>query len=116
MRTDGPEGMPTMSDDPFAVLGLDENADDDAIRRRYLALVRDWPPDREPERFQALRRAYEAVSDQRKRLEWRLLHTSSAALSRLKLRCLAAPDAERHRPSQATVTALLLDGLRPADL
>ena len=32
------------------------------IKRRYLALVRAWPPDREPEKFQALRRAYEAVS------------------------------------------------------
>lgn len=104
-----------MSDDPFAVLGLDENADDDAIKRRYLALVRAWPPDREPERFQALRRAYEAVSGQRERLEQKLLHTSSAALSRLKLHCLATPGSEHRRPSQATMAALLLDGLPQAD-
>ena len=57
-----------MSDDPFAVLGVDETADDEAIKRRYLALVRAWPPDREPEKFQALRRAYEAVSGRRERL------------------------------------------------
>jgi len=104
-----------MSDDPFAVLGLDENADDDAIKRRYLALVRAWPPDREPERFQALRRAYEAVSGQRERLERKLLHTSTAALSRLKLHCLAAAGGKRVRPSPATMTALLLDGLQQAD-
>lgn len=104
-----------MSDDPFAVLGVDENADDDAIKRRYLAMVRAFPPDRAPERFQALRRAYEAVSGQRERLEQKLLHTSSAALTRLKLHCLTAAGSERHRPSSASMTALLLDGLRQAD-
>jgi hypothetical protein len=104
-----------MSDDPFAVLGLDENADDDAIKRRYLALVRAYPPDREPERFLVLRRAYEAVSGERERLERKLLHTSTAALSRLKLHCLAAPGGERRRPSPLAMTALLLDGLQQTD-
>jgi DnaJ domain len=104
-----------MSDDPFAVLGLDESADDDAIKRRYLALVRAHPPDREPEHFLVLRRAYEAVSGERERLERKLLHTSTAALSRLKLHCLAAPGGERRRPSPAAMTALLLDGLQQID-
>lgn len=104
-----------MSDDPFAELGVDENADDEAIKRRYLALVRAYPPDREAERFQAFRRAYEAISGQRQRMERKLLHGSGAALSRLKRQCLATPDAQRHRPSQATMMALLLDGLRQAD-
>jgi len=113
-----------MNDDPFAVLGVDETADDEAIKRRYLALVRAHPPDREPERFQVLRRAYEAVSGQRERLERKLLHTSSAVLTCLKLHCLATPGSEGRRasqaappqaaPSQATVTAVLLDGLQQA--
>jgi curved DNA-binding protein CbpA len=55
--------------DPFTVLGVGEDAGDDQIKQRYLALVRAFPPDREPERFQAYRAAYEAVRDQRKRLE-----------------------------------------------
>ena len=59
--------------DPFTVLGVDERADDSTIRRRYLALVREFPPDREPERFQDYRAAYEALSDERKRLEMTLL-------------------------------------------
>lgn len=104
-----------MSEDPFAALGLDENADDDAVKRRYLALVRAYPPDREPERFQALRQAYEAVRGQRERLERKLLHTSTGALSRLKLHCLSAPGGKRRRPSPAALTALLLDGLQRAD-
>ena len=104
-----------MNDDPFAVLGLDESDDDDAIKRKYLALVRIYPPDREPERFQLVRRAYEAVGDERGRLRQKLLHTSGAALSRLKLHCLAAPNADRRRPSQAAMTALLVDGLTAAE-
>ncbi len=104
-----------MSEDPFAALGLGENADDDAVKRRYLALVRAYPPDREPERFQALRQAYEAVRGQRERLERKLLHTSTAALSRLKLHCLSAPGGKPRRASPAALTALLLDGLRQVD-
>ena len=54
-----------MTTDPFAELGVDENAGDEAIKQRYLALVRAHPPDREPDRFQAYRRAYEAVRGER---------------------------------------------------
>ena len=57
-----------MTSDPFVVLGVDENAGDDAIKQRYLALVRRHPPDREPDRFQAVRRAYEAIRGERERL------------------------------------------------
>jgi hypothetical protein len=67
-----------------------------------------------------LRRAYEAVSGQRERLERKLLHTNSTALTRLKLQCLATPGSEARlasqaAPSQATVAAVLLDGLQQAD-
>ena len=74
--------------DPFTVLGVADDAGDAEIRRRYLALVRDFPPDRAPERFQELRAAYEALSDERKRLATKLLHTNSAALSRLSMDAL----------------------------
>jgi hypothetical protein len=104
-----------MNDDPFALLGLSDDADDETIKRRYLALVRAFPPDRQPERFQAFRRAYEAISGKRERLERRMLHTSTAALSRLKLHCLAASGSQQRRPSQAAVTAVLLQGLRHVD-
>jgi hypothetical protein len=101
--------------DPFTVLGVDENAGDDAIKQRYLALVRAYPPDREPDRFQEYRRAYEAVRGERERLQVKLLRTSTGALSRLKLHCLGAARTERRRPSEATIAALILDGLYQAD-
>lgn len=104
-----------MTQDPFAVLGVTEDAGDAAIKQRYLALVRAYPPDREPERFQEFRRAYEAIRGERERLEVKLLHTSPAALLRLKLHCLRSTDADRHRPTEATMAALMLDGLQPGN-
>lgn len=98
--------------DPFAVLGVAEDAGDEAIKRRYLALVRAFPPDREPERFQAYRRAYEATRDARVRAELRLLHATNGALTRLKRHCLQADAAVARGVPEAIVAALILDGLR----
>jgi DnaJ domain len=103
-----------MKQDPFVVLGIHNEADDEAIKQRYLALVRSFPPDREPERFQEVRAAYEAVRGQRERLETMLLQTSTAALSRLKLHCLRQASPDRRPASEATVTALVLEGLHRA--
>jgi curved DNA-binding protein CbpA len=97
--------------DPFTVLGVGEDADDDQIKQRYLALVRAFPPDREPERFQTYRAAYEAVRDRRKRLEAKLLRTNDAALLRLKLAIAEPSRPVCGRATKATVTALLLEGI-----
>ena len=100
--------------DPFTVLGVGEDAGDDQIKQRYLALVRAFPPDREPEQFQAYRAAYEAVRDQRKRLEAKLLRTNEAALSRLKLAVVMPSGSICGRATKATVSALLLEGIDQA--
>ncbi len=97
--------------DPFTVLGVDEAADDAEIRRRYLALVREFPPDREPERFQEYRAAYEALSDERKRLEMTLLRTNEAALSRLSMAALHAASPLAARAAKRTVAALIAEGI-----
>lgn len=100
--------------DPFAVLGVDEAADDAEIRARYLALVRRFPPDREPERFQDYRAAYEALSDERKRLETKLLHTNEAALARLSFAALHAASPLTARATKRTVAALLAESIMQA--
>jgi curved DNA-binding protein CbpA len=58
--------------DPYQVLGLPPGADDEAIRRRYLELVRQFSPEHHPERFAAVRGAYEQLRDQGTRLRHRL--------------------------------------------
>ena len=58
--------------DPYAILGLPPDSGDDAIRRRYLELVRRFPPEQAPERFSAVRAAYESLRDGDSRLRRRL--------------------------------------------
>ena len=58
--------------DPYAVLGVPEDCDDETIRRRYLELVRQYSPEHHPERFAAVRAAYEQLRDLNTRLRYRL--------------------------------------------
>lgn len=51
------------SGDPFQVLGLPQDAGEAEVRARYLELVKQFPPDREPEKFREVRAAYEASKD-----------------------------------------------------
>jgi curved DNA-binding protein CbpA len=111
-----PKGSAHLSD-PFSILGVDENATDEEIKQRYLAMVRAYPPDREPARFQVYRAAYEALCNERKRLEIKLLAANAAndaALTRLKIACLPAAEWKPGRASQASVTALLVEGIEQA--
>lgn len=59
---------------PYQVLGLDRSADEAAIRKRYLELVRLHPPDRDGERFAEIRDAYAQVRDPRARMESMILN------------------------------------------
>jgi curved DNA-binding protein CbpA len=61
-----------MVTDPYAELGVPDVADDELIRRRYLDLVRTYPPDRDPDKFARVRAAYEALKDLNTRLKHRL--------------------------------------------
>jgi curved DNA-binding protein CbpA len=58
--------------DPYEVLSLAADSDDEAIRRRYLELVRQYPPEHQPQKFAAIRAAYEALRDLNTRLSHRL--------------------------------------------
>ena len=84
--------------DPYAVLGLGRDADEAAVRRRYLELVREFSPDRAPERFAAIRAAYDQVRDPAARLEAQLFRVATsdsleaiAADLRDRLRCARLP-------------------------
>lgn len=49
--------------EPFRVLGLPADAGEKQVRQRYLELVRQFPPEHEPERFQEIHGAYLAAKD-----------------------------------------------------
>ena len=60
---------------PYAVLGLSADCDDETIRRRYLELVKQNPPEHQPEKFAAIRAAYESLRDLDTRLRHRLFES-----------------------------------------
>jgi curved DNA-binding protein CbpA len=78
---------------PFAVLGIDPTAGDEAVRAAYLAAVRRSPPDRDPEGFRRIREAYDAVRDDERRLALRLF--GPPPLERLESLLDEVPDERR---------------------
>ena len=61
--------------DHYAALGIGRASDADAVRTAYRAAVRRWHPDRDPSpeaaaRFLAAQRAYQVLSDPKRRLEY----------------------------------------------
>ncbi len=61
---------------PYDVLEIDASASDDEVRRRYLALVRCYSPEREPEAFQRIQRAYDTARSESARLRFLLFDLS----------------------------------------
>ena len=56
----------------YLTLGLSPSASVSEIRQRYLDLVRAHPPSREPEYSERIIAAYEALKDDRRRVETEL--------------------------------------------
>jgi DnaJ-class molecular chaperone len=90
--------------DPYETLGLTPDAGEAEIRRRYLELVRQFPPDRAPERFAAVHAAYEALRDPARRLQSRLFECETTVDS---LETLAADLRRRLRDTRLPVATLL---------
>lgn len=90
--------------EPHEILGLEPDAGEAEIRRRYLELVREFPPDRAPERFTAIHAAYEALRDPARRLEVQLFHPETKTDS---LEALAADLRGRLRQVRLPVATLL---------
>lgn len=81
--------------DPYEILGVDNQADEPAIRQRYLELVRQNPPEREPERFAAIRDAYDQLRDPAKRMHSRLFGLGHDSLDAIKSELLKRMRAAR---------------------
>ena len=60
--------------DPFEELDVAESASNDEIKAAFLAKVREFPPERAPKRFQAIRDAYESIKTEKLKLAYPLFH------------------------------------------
>jgi len=59
--------------DPYSELGVARTATPAEIKQAYFALVRAYPPEREPQRFKRIRAAYEQLRDAERRVETDML-------------------------------------------
>jgi len=91
--------------DPYRLLGVAETADDNAIRAAYLAAIRACPPERDRERFEQVRAAYESIATERDRLAHALFNTSAPTLSEVIERLSA--DWRPRRPDEQRLLRLL---------
>jgi curved DNA-binding protein CbpA len=91
--------------DPYAVLGLPADCDDEMIRRRYLELVKQFSPERHAEKFALIRRAYESLRDLETRLRYRLFEAGKHESIDAILEELACRTPRRRLSLQALVSA-----------
>ena len=82
----------------FLVLGLSPSASEDEIRRCWLELARAHPPGRDPERFQRIAAAYEALQDPRSRVETAIFGVARYGDHELALDALLRARPERREP------------------
>ena len=64
---------------PYEVLGVGADASEQEIRAAYLSKVKEFPPEQSPEKFEAVRDAYEALRDPRKRAQAKLFSSAFTA-------------------------------------
>ncbi len=84
--------------DPFVVLNVHEEATDEEINKAYLQKVREYPPERDAERFREIRAAFETIRTLRDRLTYRLFHAEPTD-TRALIEPLLQKNAHR-RPSE----------------
>lgn len=80
---------------PYDLLKVTEADTDATIKQAYLNRVRLCPPDRNPEAFQALRAAYEAIATERDRAHYRLFGVPDVDLHQLLARHLPRSSPKR---------------------
>jgi curved DNA-binding protein CbpA len=99
---------------PFFVLDVPLDATDAQVQSRYDELVRRYPPDRFPKRFQAVRNAYEKLRTETDRLQTFLCYYDKA----VTLDANAIPDTStrpRRRFSRAELAEIIMDYIADDD-
>lgn len=62
---------------PYEILSVAADASDNEIRQAYLQIVKDNPPDHDPEQFQLIHNAYASIKDQKSRVSYDLFNVTS---------------------------------------
>ena len=74
----------------YKTLGVEPTAAPEEIKRAYYRLVRQHPPEKDPETFKTIRAAYDTLSDPKARQAYDALETHGDEVGRLLERVLPA--------------------------
>ncbi len=99
---------------PFDILGVTEDATDEAIKKAYLQKVRQYPPERAPEQFQNIRAAFDAIKTRLQRLKYQLFHSEPQSLNALLERGMQTGTPQR--PTEELFTQALAESLNRKSL
>ncbi len=91
--------------DPYHQLGVPETADDTTVRAAYLAAIRACPPERDRQRFEQVRAAFEAIATAPLRQAHALFDTTAPTAQDLVEHLTA--DWSAGRPTEATLYRVL---------
>jgi len=91
--------------DPYLILSIGQDADDAAVERAYVEAVKRCPPERDAERFNAIRQAHEQLRTRRDRLNYALFDQTPPHPADILDR--VAPAGPPASPERALIEALL---------
>jgi len=95
---------------PFEILNIPEDSSDEAVKKGYLAMVKQFPPERFPNEFQRICASYETVKTEKARLKFALFDAAVPDMDEL-IRDIRA-DASTGRPDVYTLQKLLTAAVR----
>ncbi len=98
--------------DPYLILNVSRTPTDEEVRSAYLKAVRQNPPDKDPEHFQAIQQAYEAIKTRRLRLKNRLLCIDVVTPEDLLAQALQGTEATANRPGLTQFQEVLRSGFK----
>ena len=93
---------------PYAILGVSENATQEEIRRAYLERLKEFPPEKDPSRFQEVTDAWHLVENEMARARLKVFGIPQNNFSDMKMRDILSSDkGALRRPGMAFWLKLL---------
>lgn len=94
------------TDDPFEILGVARDVDEKALKKRYFALMRTYPPETHPEEFSRIHEAYSKLSNPETRAELEQGGEFGSVKEPYRSRLREAAEQLRTNRTELAVTAL----------
>ena len=102
--------MNTSMKTPYEILGISEDCNNDTVKKGYLGMVKQFPPERFPDDFQRIRNAYEKIKTEKDRVALELFDKTLPDPKEL-IRELKRFSPE-NRPDEQTLQELLAIGVQ----